>query len=118
MNIINKHNKIYKYESVWRNSIQDNKTDSNNVFFPFPIIGNDWNNRVVFLHKLEAIQDYLSYMDQYKKTQKKHCLICHQKNITTGMYNISNIYWENGLTHYVDKHNIEPSSDFINMITT
>src|SRR5271154_3835518 len=116
MNIINKHNKIYKYESVWRDKIDDNKTDSNNVSFPFPTMNNEWSNQIMFLHKLEAVQDYLLFVKKYDETTTKDCLICHEKNITHGMFKITNIFWEDGLVHYIEKHNIKPSDEFIEMI--
>ena len=117
MNIINKNNKIYKYESLWRSSINENKIDSNHKPFPYPEIRNEWDNMIPFLHKLEAIQSYLVYAKKYEKSKKKDCLICNQKNITKGMYQIGNVYWEDGLEHYIEKHNIKPSEEFIDLIS-
>jgi hypothetical protein len=54
------------------------------------------------------------YFLEYRTPQK--CLICGEKNISKGLYLFANHMWEDSLIHYMDKHNIEPSVNFMEYI--
>ena len=55
MNVIKKSNKIYKYESIWREvkNPKNTKKDSNGKYFPWPEPNRKWNNRNLFLESLK-----------------------------------------------------------------
>jgi hypothetical protein len=44
------------------------------------------------------------------------CILCDETCITDKKYYANSFFWENGLSHYILKHNIKPSDEFINMI--
>ena len=119
MNIIFRNNITYYYESFWRKSKNDNTRDSEGKLFPFPTEGNVyWTDKEQFKNKLLSSQVYLKHANKFKKSgyNNKDCLLCDQKNITTGIFNLNNIIWEDGLIHYIDVHNIRPSEKFIDLI--
>lgn len=125
MNIVKIHNKTYKYESFWRETKNKKFKDSKNNLFPYPIsTPNKWQNQDMFLDKFTETQNILRKKDQFKKYEKedreyknrRDCFICGKKNITTGMFGLNNIRWEDGLTHYISTHNIKPSNKFIDII--
>ncbi|AYV82020.1 MAG: hypothetical protein Homavirus2_24 [Homavirus sp.] len=119
MNIIKVNNKLYKYESYWKNSVSDKTLDYYNNPLPYPKQGTEWQNKELFLSKLHSTESYLNKNNRFQKYEKynfKSCLLCGQENITTGVYTINRIRWENGLFHYIDKHNIKPSEKFIDAI--
>ncbi len=125
MNIVKIHNKTYKYESFWKESKNKNFRDSKNNTFPWPIAEkNKWQNQEMFETKLLDTQNIIKNKNQFKKYKKndidyekrKDCLICGKKDITTGMFGLNNIRWEDGLLHYISVHNIKPSYKFIDAI--
>lgn len=72
----------------------------------------EWNNKDVFLPQLKNIEHRLK-LKHYPKSKK--CLICG-KTITTGYYSLGGIRWEDGLKHYVNKHNLQPSDEYVDFI--
>ena len=109
--------KIYYYESCWRQSQNDKKYDDNGVLYPFPVTGSKYSNRIYFISFLLKFQNYLDKIKHYNKYQKtKDCLICNAKDITDRRYMYKNIIWENGLIHYIKVHYIKPSSKFIKFV--
>lgn len=119
MNIIFRNNVTYYYESFWRKSKNDNTRDSNGRRFPWPKRGEKyWTDKEQFKNKLTNVQGYLKSANRFKTSNynNKDCLLCNQKDITTGTFNLNNIIWEDGLMHYIDVHNVRPSSKFIELI--
>lgn len=119
MNICKIDNIRYKYESFWRSNKNKIKKDSNGELLPFPQEGKYWYNKTFFLNKLLAVENFLKSADkyhQYNKEDYKDCLLCKQKNVNTGIYTLNRLRWENGLSHYVDVHNIKPSLEFCEKI--
>lgn len=119
MNTIKFGNKIYKYESFWRDNYDKKEYDSLNKELPYPEhhISQKLQNIESFLNKLYSVEDFLKDKEKFLKYEKpKACLLCHKKNITTGLFSINNIRWEDGLNHYINVHNIKPSDDFIDFI--
>lgn len=118
MNIVEKNNKIYKYESVWRDKYNEKMTDSRGNEFPWPKANNKlWQNKKNFLEKLNNVEEYLKKNGKIQKYNKsKDCLLCDKKHITTHKFILNNVVWENGLNHYIDIHNIKPSEFFIDYI--
>ncbi|ARF09864.1 hypothetical protein Indivirus_4_36 [Indivirus ILV1] len=116
-------NKVrYKYEGLWRDNIKRKILDSNNKLLPFPIENTDeWDDKTNFVSILLDVQQKLHNHKNfifYKKNEtfNKDCIICGKKNITHGIYSINNIRWETGFKHYIKKHNIVPSDEFIDFI--
>lgn len=118
MNIIKIGNKIYKYESVWRKSFNDKTLDSKNKPFPWPTERNTekFLSRDLFLDKLNSVQKYLLKKKKFIKYDKSRKCIFNDDEITTGLYELNNIRWENSLIHYIKKHNVKPTDEFIDFI--
>ena len=121
MNNIKINDVIYKYEFFWRNGINDKTYDSDNKLLPFPEHHDkiDWTDKDAFVQQLENVQRELYSNNKfipYSNQEYKNCLLCDKKNITTGVYSVNNIRWENGTKHYIRKHNITPNDDFIDFI--
>jgi len=119
INILEFNNKIYKYESFWRKDKNFKTRDSRDKILPYPRPGKKWNNQELFLVKLAELQNYILKNMKHKFTKykkNKNCLICKAKNITTGLFTLTNMRWEDGLYHYIKVHNIKPSDEFIDFI--
>ena len=120
MNIIKINNKSYKYEFLWRRDKNIMVKDSNGNPLKYPTPCKDkWIQQDLFIKQLYLAQNNLKYDNKFTNLNiddYKDCLICHKKNITTGLYSVNNIRWENGLEHYIKQHNIKPSNEFIDFI--
>lgn len=119
INTVRQKTKVYKYESYWREEKRQIIRDSKGNPFPFPKPGVDWQNRKLFMSKLEETEEALRTRDKFQKYDKddyRDCLICGRKNVGTGMYELNNFRWEDSLMHYINKHNIEPSENFMDLI--
>lgn len=119
--IIKINNIDYKYEFFWRDYDDQKIYDSNGKILPFPthvkIIL--WQEKELFLNKLKEVQNNLAHLNKFKHYDKdnyKDCLFCDKKKITTGLFSINGMRWENGVEHYIEKHNIKPSIDYIDFI--
>lgn len=101
----------FKYESYWGSK-------NNNTNKPLkPREGKPWQNQKLFIHKLIRSQQYLKHIKQFKKyDEPKDCLICGKKSITTGLLQLNKWRWEDGLIHYIEKHSIKPSEQFIDTL--
>lgn len=117
INHIKLDGKIYKAESLWRDSKKKLKKDTNNKLYPYPTEGSSWSAMHDFYKYLLEINKYLKFLNKYSvyDTPKK-CIICNEKNISRGMYIFNDYIWEDGLTHYINNHKIKPSDDFIDFI--
>ena len=119
MNTIKFGDKVYKYEGFWRDNYDKKEYDSEDKELPYPEhqIKQKLQNVESFLNKLESVEDFLREKEKFTKYEKpKRCLLCHQKNITTGLFSSNNIRWEDGLKHYINVHNIKPTEDFVDFI--
>jgi len=120
MNTIKINNVSYKYEFFWRDDRRKSINDSNGKLLPFPIHNNkQWNEEDVFLSQLENVQRLITGDKKFQPYDKEHykdCMICGKKNIIIGLYSINNIRWETGMKHYIRKHNIKPSIEFMDFI--
>lgn len=117
MNTIKIGGKIYKYEGMWRDKKTSRTKDSNNNILKWPKHSSKkWQNQDIFIEKLYETHKYLLRKNKFKKYKnKKKCLIC-KKRITKGLFEINKIRWEDGLLHYIKKHNVKPSHEFISTI--
>ena len=124
MNIKLRNNTKYYYESYWRKSEskKDAQIDSFGNIFPYPkhsdIVWTDKNN---FIKKLTGVQNYLKSKNKYvlydeNDKFKDSCLLCDDKNILNGTFKLNNTYWNDDIIHYINKHNVKPSEQFIDLI--
>lgn len=120
-------NKIpYKYEGLWRDSQKSNIVDSNGKLLPWPkskLETKEFSDKDIFIdvlldvqHKLENSKNFIFYKKNDHNHYHKDCLICHKKNITSGFYNVNNIRWPDSYKHYINKHNVIPTDEFIDYI--
>lgn len=121
MNEVILNNVVYKAESYWRCSMHDKSRDMRGKQFPFPAANNIWTGSDQFIDKLTSIQDMLDQKAMNRSrnglSEKcKNCLLCNEKNVTTKKYILNGFIWENGLAHYINKHGIRPSDDFMDFI--
>lgn len=117
MNVFKINDIRYKYESYWRKNKDSKETDTNNNILPYPVHVKSWNDKIFFANKLNVIEKFLDKNDKFiKYDTNKHCLLCNHKNITTGLYTLNRIRWENGLSHYIKVHNIRPTEEFQRMV--
>lgn len=105
--------KEYKLEKIWRSKKNDNSRDSRGELFPFPSNQKPWSGNEIILNRIKNIDQVLDEKNRYDKyIVSKNCLLCDKKNVSTKKYRYSGFMWEDGLVHYIDKHNIEPSTEF------
>jgi len=82
-----------------------------------PPKGKKWGEKKQFCDKIKEIQDYL--MTKQKITQMitcKDCLICHEKCISKHKFSLYNFVWDDGMCHYIMKHDLKPPQDFIDKV--
>lgn len=115
-NVLITNNKEYKLEKIWRKKKTDYSRDSKGNLFPFPVppaSASDWTDKKTFIERLTALDGYLDLKKKFELYESPmNCLICGKKNITTKRYVYDETMWEDGLIHYMDVHNIEPSIEF------
>jgi hypothetical protein len=117
MNIIFKNDTIYKYESFWRHSVDDNTRDSNGNLFPIPKEGKHWTDSENFVSKLQFTEEYLKNINRYFPYEEPmDCLLCDQKKVSNGKFNFNKIIWDDSLAHYINVHNVKSSEEFIDAI--
>jgi hypothetical protein len=110
------NNKEYKLEKVWRRNKNDKTLDAKGKLFPFPTINKsggrapETQDIVHILHLLNAILDTKKKYVMYD--QPRSCLLCDKKKISTKYFMYEGYIWEDGLVHYIDTHNIQPSIQF------
>jgi len=112
MNIIVRKNKEYKLIGFW-----DTGFDSKGNKFTKPRESKEWTGKKDFVKKMIVTDLILEKMDKFKKyDEKKDCLLCGEKGITTGRFTHRRFMWEDGLVHYVDVHNFKPDESFMDLI--
>lgn len=116
MNTIIFGDKKLKYESYWRALEDDDTLDSKNNKFPWPEVGQPWQNQNNFIKQLGYTQSELDKENNFDEYDiKTKCHICG-KNINSKLYKLDSVRWENGLIHYIEEHNVKPSDKFIELI--
>lgn len=134
MNTIIKNNKEYKLIGFWNDTslfeIKDkiNTYDSHGKKFLIPKNNKEeWLQKNMFIDKLTIVQILLKEQGFYKKYDKEsNCVfpsyiagsknICDEKNIITTQYYYKKFIWNDGLIHYIDKHNFIPDETFQDLI--
>lgn len=112
--------KMYKLESIWKKNEKDNSKDSRGRPFMFPKIGTKWSGQQQFIDRLIEIQEFLTNNNKsselFKKESCSNCLLCPEKCVVSGRFILGRYIWDDGLVHYISKHNIKPTEKFIDKI--
>lgn len=121
MNIFKINNVLYKYEFFWRTNKDKMIVDYNNKPLPYPVHHdtNKWHDKEIFIDQLRNTEIDLQARGKlkfYDKSEYKDCLLCDKKHVATGLYTINHIRWENSVKHYINKHNIKPTAEFIDFV--
>ena len=110
MNTIIKKGRKFDYINLWHTG-----KDTLGKKFPIPKENKyRWTTQSLFEKNLKILQK-MSHRKKYKNP--KNCKLCSAKNITTGIYSFKNLVWEDGLSHYVNKHNTGIPKKFKNYVT-
>lgn len=114
MNYLKKNNREYILIGIWDKS----GFDSKGIKFKKPKNDTKWDGQSFFESKLLIINLLLKETKNFtlSTTNISDCLICGEKKITTGRYLYKNFIWEDGLEHYVSKHNFYPPEIFLDMV--
>jgi len=113
MNFLKRNNREYILIGIWDHSGFDSKGNK----FIKPKQKLEWKNQEFFISKLLIVDLLLKNTKSFSSYKtNKDCLICDEKNITSGRYVFKNFIWEDGLEHYVAKHNFEPIEQFQDLI--
>lgn len=115
--------KEYKLEKIWRDKKNDRSRDSKGNMFPFPKEEVIWPDQSIIINRLNELSHVLDGKKRYDEYEKpKNCLLCGAQNVNKKRYRHAGFMWEDGLVHYVERHNIEPSVQFkgfiLNKLTT
>jgi len=119
MNTIKTKKYSLLYESRWRETETKKEFDSDNIMFPYPTeridtYGYKWKGgKKQFIDKLQNVQ---KFVDKKNVKNDDRCMLCNEKHVSNIEYNISNIIWNSNLHHYIDKHNVKPTQNFIDII--
>jgi hypothetical protein len=113
MNYLKKNDREYILIGIWDKSGFDSKGNK----FQKPKQGIKWDGQNYFESKLSVLNLLLKETKNFVLNEKtSDCLLCGEKDITTGRYNYKNFIWEDGLEHYVSKHNFCPSEPFMDIV--
>lgn len=109
MNVEKDGNKYKLLEGYWEPQ-DSTKLDYENNKYPTPSIriDSEWNNRKFFLIKLQQAEKIISGV---KFEQSHQCLICN-KSIDDGEYRIGLMFWRFYYQHYLELHDIKPTTQF------
>jgi hypothetical protein len=109
--------KIYYAEYIWRKSKKDKTTDSKCHLFPFPKEGTPFGDKAEIIRLLKIAHNALIKRHDYKSYDKPiDCHICGKKNVEKHKFIFIDRVWSDGIIHYIDIHNIEPSDSFKDFI--
>lgn len=113
MNYLKKNDREYILIGIWDKSGFDSKGNK----FKKPKSEVTWNGQKFFESKLLILNLLLKETNNFTSYDKSQdCLICNEKNITTGRYVYKNFIWEDGLEHYVKIHNFCPPEIFMDIV--
>lgn len=84
-------------------------------YLPMPVSNNkSWDGQSAFVLKLKQIED-IAQVKIYRGFSR--CRICNKLN-GCKQYFFNGWEWPQGLMHYITEHNVEPSKEFKEIITT
>jgi hypothetical protein len=111
--------KTFKAQCLWRNNKTDYTRDDDDKLFPYPVEQPPWSMSKNFIKRLSNIEMLIETkkpMNEIYYKEKKNCLLCGKKNITSKRFVLGDYLWEDGLKHYIKAHNIKPENNFIDFI--
>lgn len=108
------NNKEYKLEKVWRINKNNKTLDAKGSIFPYPSQGPSYVPEIDdIIHVLHVINTYLTAKKRYESyDMPRDCLLCDKKAVSTKRFMYDSLIWEDGLIHYLDVHNVNPSTQF------
>lgn len=116
LNTITLDNQQYICVMCWEDkknkfhSVEDTK-------FPTPKQMSSWSSQKFFLEKLRLLEEFLEKEKAFiPDKSNNNCKLCKTKNISKIVFVYKNMIWNEGLKHYVEKHNIKPPSKFIKFV--
>ena len=119
---------IYKMVCMFRKDKNDRSKDAKGETFPVAKEGKgEWTSKKQLVERLKEIEAYLDRrrnkilsgevgLGRGVVEECQKCKICGDKCVGTKRYNIGNYVWEDGLGHYVDKHNVRPPEQFVDKL--
>ena len=103
----------YYGEYIWRKSIKDKTVDEDGKKYPFPKEGLVFGDKSKIVKILSLAEDIIKKIGPYEKYEKSiSCKICGKKNIDRYILYSGNRARSDGVIHYIEKHNVEPSVSF------
>jgi hypothetical protein len=113
MNYLKKNDREYILIGIWDKSGFDSKGNK----FKKPKSEQPWDGQKFFESKLLILNLLLKETKNFTLNESlSDCLICDEKNITSGRYIYKNFIWEDGIEHYVKKHNFCPPEIFMDLV--
>jgi hypothetical protein len=113
VNRIIKDDDTYYVEYIWRDGTNDKKRDSFGKNYIVPHEGNIFGDKQRIIKLLTLAHRILNDLKGYEKFPiAKDCPLCGKKNVDKKKYISANRIWSNGILHYIQVHNIEPSVGF------
>ena len=118
MNSIYEDNKYYQLEGFWRKNKEDSQVDTNNKPYPYPteMIDHEWYDKDHFYIKLLAVQKYIEKQYTVKHNKENFKCLIDGDNLGDKIFVMNGLMWREDLTHYISKHNVKPSIEFIDRI--
>lgn len=117
MNIHKINNALYKYEGMWNYSSSPQYDFIGNPLSSPLSSDKKWNISDVFLNQLLKTQTFLFDNKKYKIiSEHNKCILCNKKQSKKYLYILNGIIWDNCLVHYIQKHNVKPSIEFIDTV--
>lgn len=98
-------------EYIWRD--KNSKKDSNGHYYPIAKEGEVFGDKKRILKLLILAHRILKDLHSFENfTEPKDCPICGKKDVDRKKFMFIDRIWSDGILHYIDVHNIEPSEGF------
>jgi hypothetical protein len=103
----------YYAEYIWRGVTSGKDRDSKGKYFPIAKEGQHFGDKKKMVNLLTLAHKILIDLNDYVKfPESTDCPICGTKNVDKKKFIFMDRIWSDGAIHYINKHNIEPSSGF------
>lgn len=90
--------------------------DEESLRFPIPVANSQpWHNQELFVKALALVESKIPPDPMHCFLGWSDCRICGCMNGTME-YELYDWLWPEGFKHYIEKHNVKPSEDFIAFI--
>jgi hypothetical protein len=92
------------------------KYERKNDGFPMPVANEKpWMHQQFFLEVLKRVENGIRITPDMRYMGDSECRICECVNGSIE-YRLNEWVWPEGFRHYVEKHNVMPSKEFIDFI--